>query len=272
MTTHPTLPIPGFPYTSFDPIVVATTHLLFSPKRGDIKLAQLGVIFAELDWISRKRNHPPILDSSPSPPPSPRQLPIIVCGDMNFEPFCPIFDFVVDGSCKYDGVNCKSINGNSGKFDAITRSTLLPPTIGITEQCRKSIPVCLSSDPGADSDSTLIGGGPHVLRTDGFLHHFLNLKSAYHMDRRTKGGDGDANAADEDAKPEYEFMTTHHDRAAQAVDYIFFNESPKFKLLGTSPIPKIGSVSKIPNEIYGSDHFSIAASFSLRAEEKFYEF
>ena len=97
------------------------------------------------------------------------------------------------------------------------------------------------------------------------------------MDYRTKQCT-DTNGIEEDLgntseqRRDYEFMTTNHDRASCAVDFIFFNETPKFQLLGTSPIPKIGSVSKIPNEIYGSDHFSIAASFSMRAEEKFYEF
>ena len=35
-------------------LCVATTHMLFNPKRGDIKLAQLAVLLAELDRFTRK--------------------------------------------------------------------------------------------------------------------------------------------------------------------------------------------------------------------------
>ena len=39
-------------------LCVATTHLLFNPKRGDIKLAQLAVLLAELDRFTRKGIEP----------------------------------------------------------------------------------------------------------------------------------------------------------------------------------------------------------------------
>lgn len=273
----------GFPYPSFDPVVIATTHLLFSPKRGDIKLAQLGVIFAELDWITRERNRTPLLDPAPSPP---RQLPIVVCGDMNFEPYCPIFDFVVDGFVKYGGMDCKSMNGSienlarpskksSGAVTTYHHSSLLPPSIGITEQCRKSIPIDSTSVIGPATESSK-DAFPHVLRTDGYLYHSLNLKSAYHMDYRTRHGGGATDGVEEERnaviQSHYEFITTHHDRAACAVDFVFFNENPDFQLVSTSPIPKVDSVPKAPNENYGSDHFAVAATFTLYAEEKFYEF
>jgi hypothetical protein len=52
-------------------LVVANTHLLFNPKRGDIKLAQLRVLIARLCAL---------LESSKTP------IVSIVAGDFNLEP------------------------------------------------------------------------------------------------------------------------------------------------------------------------------------------
>ena len=130
--------------------MVATTHLLFSPKRGDVKLAQLAVILAELDWISRRRRGRFLRPDCQNQSTNRRRLPTVFCGDMNFEPFCPLFDFVVGGSVRYAGVDVHSLVGDiedKVKKKASLRNprifpepTLLPPSIGITEKCRKATP------------------------------------------------------------------------------------------------------------------------------------
>lgn len=281
----------GFHYPSYDPLVVATTHLLFNPKRGDIKLAQLAVILAELEWISRRRgrhhHH--------------HHLPIVFCGDMNFEPFCPLFDFVVDGFVRYGGVDVKSLIGDIENSDraAADRAdaagderlkrtgrifeepTLLPPSLGITEDCRKIMTPSFAVDnAAADADSTKEKDSGVVAVVDrppgdGFLYHCLDLKSAYHMDyrkpkeRRDNDGDGDDRRRVDAAR---EYMTTHHDRSSANLDFIFFNESRNFELVRTSPLPKAGSVPMIPNDKHGSDHFSVAATFALTAQDKYYQF
>ena len=147
---------------------------------------------------------------------------------------------------------------------------LIPPSTGISEHCRKSA-------SGAMSGSSVFGfasESSNLSQTDGYLYHSLKLKSAYHMDYRTRQSYAESEGDDLDRRncTEYEYMTTHHDRASCTVDYVFFNESPGFQLISTSPIPKIDSMPKIPNKNYGSDHFAVAATFSLLAEEKFYKF
>lgn len=54
-------------------ICVANTHLLFNPKRGDIKLGQLTVLFQGIEEI---------IKSSKSDPNA--IIPVAICGDFNF--------------------------------------------------------------------------------------------------------------------------------------------------------------------------------------------
>ena len=72
-------------------LVTANTHLLF---RGDIKLAQLMILMAEIDRHAylgpsheiRSRLHPYSWDTVGTG----RYCPIIVTGDFNMEPHCSI--------------------------------------------------------------------------------------------------------------------------------------------------------------------------------------
>lgn len=66
---------------------VATTHLLYNPKRGDVKLCQLRWLLAELDRMAlievkgdERRYHP-----------------VILCGDLNIEPNSPLYQFIETG-------------------------------------------------------------------------------------------------------------------------------------------------------------------------------
>lgn len=59
-------------------LIVATTHLLYNPKRGDIKLAQTQLILAEIEKMAYIKHNPLTLQ--------PEYLPIIFAGDMNYSP------------------------------------------------------------------------------------------------------------------------------------------------------------------------------------------
>ncbi|XP_037080531.1 protein angel homolog 2-like [Pollicipes pollicipes] len=58
-------------------LVVACTHLLYNPRRHDVKLAQVALLLAEVDrlaWCGRTERH----------------LPVLLAGDFNLEPFSPV--------------------------------------------------------------------------------------------------------------------------------------------------------------------------------------
>jgi protein angel len=66
--------------------LVATTHLLYNPKRQDIRLAQIQILLAELDRISK-------VDGSDRK----TNLPIILSGDFNLQPYSAPYNLIVNG-------------------------------------------------------------------------------------------------------------------------------------------------------------------------------
>lgn len=76
----------------FQPICVANTHLLFNPRRGDVKLAQLAIVLAEIDSTVRQckvKGH---------------ECEIILCGDFNSLPNMPLYQLINTGQLYYHGL------------------------------------------------------------------------------------------------------------------------------------------------------------------------
>ena len=67
--------------------LVATTHLLYNPKRQDIRLAQVQILLAELDRISKVR-----VEGNQK-----THLPIILSGDFNLQPHSAPYNLIVNG-------------------------------------------------------------------------------------------------------------------------------------------------------------------------------
>lgn len=96
-------------------ICLLNTHLLFNPRRRDVRLAQISVLLAELERASRippdvSSATPPAADAASAaaaaaaPPPTQNRpsnaydrAPIFMCGDFNLEPGWPEHRFIMDG-------------------------------------------------------------------------------------------------------------------------------------------------------------------------------
>ncbi|KAI1288410.1 Protein angel -like protein 2 [Halotydeus destructor] len=89
-------------------LVIGTTHLLFNPKRGDIKLAQLRYLLAELGKIAKTE--------------AGGQYPVLLCGDMNTEPESPVYRFLKNG--KMNPINLRT-GDLSGQQDGRNRGELV---------------------------------------------------------------------------------------------------------------------------------------------------
>ena len=73
-------------------LVIANTHLLFNHRRGDIKLAQMQILLAEIDRLA--------LFGVDKNSPDKRMLvyyPVLLCGDLNLEPYSPLYNFITEG-------------------------------------------------------------------------------------------------------------------------------------------------------------------------------
>ncbi|XP_070552432.1 protein angel homolog 2-like [Ptychodera flava] len=81
-------------------ICVANTHLLFNPKRGDVKLAQLGVLYLlRLTTLpSGKLQHGDV-----------KYHPVILCGDMNM--YSALYKFINREKLQYDSLTRTEVSG-----------------------------------------------------------------------------------------------------------------------------------------------------------------
>lgn len=70
--------------------VVATTHLLYNPRRQDIRLAQVQILLAELDRIA-KIPQESVDDEDQN------HYPIILSGDFNLQPYSAPYNLIVNG-------------------------------------------------------------------------------------------------------------------------------------------------------------------------------
>lgn len=95
-------------------LCVSTTHLLFNPRRGDIKLAQLCLLLAEIDRLA---------SCGEAADGSPRYCPIVLCGDMNSEPHSPLYAFLTQGTLCYEGLLSGDVSGQS---DGANRGRAFP--------------------------------------------------------------------------------------------------------------------------------------------------
>lgn len=121
--------------------VVATTHLLYNPKRQDVRLAQVQILLAELDRIAKI----PITSEGGEQ----LHLPVILSGDFNLQPYSAPYNLIVNGELKYENLAQKtlSIEGRSTNSQMNGRK-LLPIKLGITDECQhvnQEIKVCLTT-------------------------------------------------------------------------------------------------------------------------------
>lgn len=113
--------------------VVATTHLLYNPRRQDIRLAQVQILLAELDRIARI---PTTSDDSTQ-----HYLPVILSGDFNLQPYSAPYNLIVNGQLQYDTLSHRTLStsGKGGNSPTAGRS-LLPIKLGITDECQHANP------------------------------------------------------------------------------------------------------------------------------------
>lgn len=74
------------------PLCVANTHLLFNPRRGDVKLAQLAVMLAEIDRVVKSCKA------------KGEDCNIILCGDFNSVPQKPLYQLITTGELYFQGL------------------------------------------------------------------------------------------------------------------------------------------------------------------------
>lgn len=223
--------------TENDRFCVANTHLLFSPKRGDIKLAQIQYFLAEIDRLSLKSNYS---DND--------YHPIILCGDFNAQPQSPLARFLVDGHIQYDNYRRIEISGQIPLSFANQRYSLQLPSTSL-------LPLSFVRSDCRFPDSTRETEYVQSASSSAVLTHNKQFRSVYDMDDVSK-------------------VTTRIDHDSGLVDYIYYtrsnNDRNRLNLLARYELydRDIVSYVHLPNRQFPSDHFLLAADFALKLHRR----
>ncbi|XP_045919432.1 protein angel homolog 1 isoform X1 [Micropterus dolomieu] len=276
------------------PLCVANTHLLFNPRRGDVKLAQLAIMLAEIDCVVKsckaKGEH----------------CNLIMCGDFNAVPHMPLYQLITTGELYFQGLPAWMISGQEDLSHKIhchrLFAPLWPSCLGITDNCQYVTvkerfqsqnqkpgkcqfshdfllqlrfcpaacvrPLDLELVPGVTDNTpdASRGNQPYDKRFRHTISHQLDLESVY---KHVLPGS---------SNPE---VTTLNSELGATVDYIFYTPrriltidqkacghfaSEGLKLIGSLSLLSedvLWSMRGIPNHIFPSDHLSLLAKFQV---------
>ncbi|NWV36928.1 ANGE1 protein, partial [Grantiella picta] len=298
---QPVLP-EGLGLKAVSPLCVANTHVLFNPRRGDIKLAQVALLLAEIDKIARTTEG--------------SYYPVILCGDLNSVPDSPLYKFIRNGELSYHGMPAwKVVSGQEDFSQQLYSRKLLAPlwpsSLGVTDKCQY-VTLCQPKKPGRREYSrdfllqfrfcdaacerppqlvllegvtdakpvasarehsavTAVTKRHNALsflgkQCSGVIQHGLNLTSVYSHFLPQRG------------RPE---VTTMPMGLGATVDYIFYSAEPvenkagecrrlykdgALKLLGRLSLLSedvLLMANGLPNRFCSSDHLCLLASFGL---------
>ena len=276
---------------------MATTHLLFNPKAGEVKLAQISCLLAELHRLATA---------------SGRNLhPCILCGDFNSIPNCPLLQLIEQSQLDYSFLSGWEIAGyfQDRKKSRSIPIPLLPPHLNIGLDCtyteeqlssevdmevcspdtssstqgvhpqsgRQNLTVSssnsgirnvISKDSQMEAPSSQLTGSrtdnPAPLKSKlppGTITHPFAFTSAY-----PSGSHHHHSSA----------VTTYHQSAFETVDYIFFTplsrlqgsrrKSRGFHLVSRKALPSTHTLLELgpqPHQFLSSDHLLLQANFQL---------
>lgn len=217
-------------------LIVANTHLLFNEERGQVKLAQLSILFASINKMKQD-----ITLTGESSNPS-----ILVMGDFNMEPNSKIYEFVVNGILHVEGQLERTMSGQStrGGGNACKAVDLI---YGITIGLNPIVP-CI------DTDSR------ELPILDGSIRHPFKFNSAYHFSSNPVVIPSNQRAIStyhkDKASPDFIFYTSEIKNGVEKLQLLEKFELPAFCTLSSKIIPW-------PNQHVPSDHLPIIARFEL---------
>uniref|UniRef100_S4RLU3 Angel homolog 2 (Drosophila) n=1 Tax=Petromyzon marinus TaxID=7757 RepID=S4RLU3_PETMA len=239
-------------------VCIANTHLLFNPKRGDIKLAQLALLLAEIDKVS---------DGG--------RLPVLLCGDFNSVPGSPLYHFLRHGYLHYHGLPAWKVSGQQEVYQTnhrLLQAPLWPQTLGVSPFCQymevSKPQAAQQAKPVQPPESAQRASPPASLgTTSAAIQHRMSFNSVY------------SHFVPEENLMEATICTS---TTGVTVDYIFYTcPSPSpFKEAGSRcsgfgwrlrplsrltllTLPKIWQHKGLPNEAAPSDHLPLLAKFAL---------
>eukprot|EP00938_MAST-03A_sp_MAST-3A-sp1_P000530 g530.t1 len=223
-------------------ILIANTHLLFNPKRGDVKIRQLEILLKEISNVREKFDR------------SDNKFCVLLMGDFNAVPGSAMYELLSKGRLSLRNLDRKLISGQWNpktmhewkeiKWTFDTRHLGRGTCMRVFRSEKRTGDTKPRSCDGIDVD---------VEKEDkkNFLKHELSLHSAYSESATTKSTGEPA-------------FTTYHSRFKGTVDYIWYGKGlNRLKVLEMIPKTILDRFSGLPSAKWSSDHMSLCAEFEF---------
>ncbi|XP_057856227.2 carbon catabolite repressor protein 4 homolog 5 isoform X3 [Cryptomeria japonica] len=212
-------------------VIVGNIHVLFNPKRGDIKLGQVRILLEKARELSKKWD----------------RAPIVIAGDFNSTPQSALYQFLASSKLDLLAHNRREISGQIENVPDSDTATLKQTTF-------KPIRYNWYED-----ELKAATGNSSCTR----LKHPLKLFSAYAC---VQGRQGNSRIRDEYGEP---LATTYHSKFLGTVDYIWFSEGlTPLRVLDTLPLDVLRKTPGLPTHKWGSDHLSLACEFAFSEDKR----
>ena len=217
-------------------LYVATTHLLFNPKAGDVKLAQVCTLMAEIRELTSqdKETHP-----------------LIICGDLNCLPNSCLYLFIRSGYLNYKYLCRSEVAGYKKPPSALIPYPLMPPQLGINNACEK-VP-----SPQNDSENPALheGDSKSYILSHPYTFHSVYRHSILDLSHVSTFHGGAFENVD------YIFYSSPE---LEIGDEGVYSASRRLKLVSRYAMPTREDLRKLgplPNKYHSSDHLQLISKF-----------
>ncbi|KAG2761089.1 hypothetical protein PC129_g13057 [Phytophthora cactorum] len=211
--------------------VVANTHLLFNPNRGEIKLAQLDMLLKHLTSLRQEHN---------------LILPVLLSGDFNLAPHSPLYHFLSTGKLDASGLSRYGLSGQNLDTNALRKAARVNENDRTRHHGNGTAFGKFKSGRAQRNDF-------RVYKPNTAYSHELDFASAY------------AQSPDDKCTGEPKF-TIFHSGSKGTVDYIWYTRSSLHchGVVEMIPAGLLFKHDELPTTEHSSDHLSLVADFSLR--------
>lgn len=236
-------------------LVIANTHLIFNPRRSDIRLAQLKYFLSELEEIS--------LESYDTIKNERHHYPTIFCGDLNSTPESDVRELVLRNTNLCYSSSSSNSNSSSGNDATCLSSDCADSNRDDKDEKhrsqggsgKKSSKIQPSSNESQQSEISTNNSDDNLDNRDSCISsdnglnefgHTIQFKSVYPIQNQAG----------------QRYVSTF---SSCIVDYIFY--TPKLHLESYKELlteEQLSQIGPLPNAEFPSDHLTLEAKFTLK--------
>ncbi|CAD6186910.1 unnamed protein product [Caenorhabditis auriculariae] len=214
-------------------VLFANTHLLFNKTRGDVKLGQLALLFANIHDMKASTGNP---------------CSVIVTGDFNMEPNSAVYRYAANGMINLGGLPRRELSGQGEKGGTpLDACVILPPACGVLRD---------------GMFASACGMKPNRVIAANVFCHPIKLHSVY-----THGCSENSEVSTyhaDSGNPDFIFYSVKE--KSFKGEGVSVKESPCLKLMSRYSLPTrrgLRGLSPWPNFYVPSDHIPLIANFRL---------